>query len=47
MPAAPGVCLVNHGEAQASATLCERITAELGWPAVVPRQGERVVVRPS
>jgi metallo-beta-lactamase family protein len=46
MSSPPGVCFVNHGEAHASATLCERITDELGWPAVVPRQGERVVVRP-
>ena len=40
----PSLCLVNHGEPQASARLRDRIDDELGWTAVVPRDGERVVV---
>lgn len=44
-PAEPGICFVNHGEEQASAALAERIRQELDWCAVVPRPGERVVVR--
>ncbi|MBK5307153.1 MAG: MBL fold metallo-hydrolase [Frankiaceae bacterium] len=43
MPAAPSSCFVTHGEPDASAALRERIEAELGWLAVVPRSGERVL----
>jgi metallo-beta-lactamase family protein len=40
----PRLCLVNHGEPQACARLRDRIDDELGWTAVVPRDGERLVV---
>ena len=43
-PRAPQACYVVHGEADASAALADRIRAELGWCAVVPRPGERVLV---
>jgi metallo-beta-lactamase family protein len=43
-PAEPGLVFVNHGEASGSGALAERIRAELGWCAVVPRPGERVVI---
>jgi metallo-beta-lactamase family protein len=42
--APPTLCVVNHGEPRASETLRDRIDDELGWTAVVPRDGERVVV---
>jgi metallo-beta-lactamase family protein len=38
----PGVVYVVHGEPQASAALAGRIRSELGWLAVVPRDGEVV-----
>ena len=41
---APRVVYVVHGEPQASAALAGRITDELGWTAVVPRDGERVAI---
>jgi metallo-beta-lactamase family protein len=44
-PAEPGMVFVNHGEADGSRVLAERIRTELDWCAVVPRPGERVVVR--
>lgn len=43
MPGAPGTCFVNHGEEGSSFVLRDRIEQELGWPAVVPRQDERVL----
>ena len=43
MPAAPGSCYITHGEPDASAALRRRIEDELGWLAVVPRTGERVL----
>lgn len=43
-PDAPQVCYVVHGEPHASATLARRIHDELGWTAVAPALGERVVV---
>lgn len=43
-PGQSGVAYLVHGEAAASAALAERIRLELGWTAVVPRDGERVVV---
>lgn len=39
---APGVVYVVHGEPHASSTLAQRIRNELGWMAVVPRDGEVV-----
>ena len=41
----PDVVYVVHGEPAASAELARRIGAELGWLAVVARDGERVRVR--
>jgi len=41
----PRVVYVVHGEPAASAELARRIGAELGWLAVVARDGERVRVR--
>lgn len=38
----PGVVYVVHGEPHASSTLAQRIRSELGWMAVVPRDGEVV-----
>ena len=43
MPVAPRSCFVTHGEPDASAALRQRIEDELGWLAVVPRPGERVL----
>ncbi len=43
-PQAPQVCFVVHGEPAAAGTLAGRIQRELGWCAVVPRDGERVRV---
>lgn len=41
---APETVFVVHGEATASATLARRVTDELGWLAVVPRDGEVVAL---
>jgi metallo-beta-lactamase family protein len=35
---------VVHGEATAAAALARRLEAELGLCAIVPREGERVLV---
>jgi metallo-beta-lactamase family protein len=35
---------VVHGEPEGSETLAERLATEHGWTAVVPRDGERVLV---
>ncbi|WP_088315165.1 MBL fold metallo-hydrolase RNA specificity domain-containing protein [Kineosporia sp. R_H_3] len=43
-PREPEVCYLVHGEPDAAATLAARVRAELGWCAVVPRPGERVLV---
>jgi metallo-beta-lactamase family protein len=43
-PRQPRACYVVHGEPAASAALADRITDELGWLAVVPRDGEKVRV---
>ena len=43
-PSEPGCCYVVHGEPAASDELCRRIQDELGWNAVVPRAGERVLL---
>ncbi|MHB1433923.1 MAG: MBL fold metallo-hydrolase RNA specificity domain-containing protein [Streptosporangiaceae bacterium] len=42
---APLATYVIHGEPEAAAELRSRIDRELGWTAVVPRAGERVVLR--
>jgi len=41
-PQAPEACFVVHGEPTASDALARRIDEELGWVAVVPRDGEQV-----
>lgn len=46
-PAAPATCFVVHGEPDASAALARRIRQQLNWCTVVPREDERVLVRPS
>ncbi len=43
--APPKIVYVVHGEPAAAATLARRIGQELGWLAVVARDGERVRVR--
>jgi metallo-beta-lactamase family protein len=40
----PETCFVVHGEQTSAEHLSSRIALELGWNAVVPRQGERVLV---
>ncbi len=44
-PEPPRVVYVVHGEPAASAELARRVGSELGWLAVVARDGERVRVR--
>ena len=41
-PSPPKVLYVVHGEPESSAELAARVRSELGWLAVVPRDGERV-----
>ena len=41
-PTPPSVVYVVHGEPESSHALAGRIRSELGWLAVVPRDGERV-----
>ncbi|MET8703515.1 MBL fold metallo-hydrolase [Kitasatospora sp. NPDC004723] len=41
----PSAVYLVHGEPESSAALRDRIDRELGWTAVVPRSGERVLVR--
>jgi metallo-beta-lactamase family protein len=43
-PCAPEVVYVVHGEPEASRALADRVRTELGWSAVVPRDGEIVRV---
>lgn len=43
-PEPPRTVYVVHGEAASSARLAERIHSELGWTAVVPSYGERVLL---
>lgn len=40
----PSVIYLVHGEPEASATLAERLSVEHGWCAVVPHDGEHVLV---
>lgn len=44
-PTEPSCCYVVHGEPSGSAALADRIAKDLGWNAVVPRPGERVLLR--
>jgi metallo-beta-lactamase family protein len=44
VPGPPPTCYVVHGEPDASAALATRITTDLGWCAVAPRLGERVLL---
>lgn len=39
---APQTCYVVHGEPRSASALAERLRAQAGWMAVVPRDGERV-----
>lgn len=43
-PRAPRTVYVVHGEPSAAEALAARIAAELGWTAVVPSHGERVLL---
>ncbi|HET8960876.1 MBL fold metallo-hydrolase [Nocardioides sp.] len=43
-PGAPGTVYVVHGEQPAAAQLADRIRSELGWCAIVPVYGERVLL---
>jgi metallo-beta-lactamase family protein len=41
-PSPPRVAFAVHGEPEAAAALARRVDRELGFPAVVPEDGERV-----
>ena len=41
---APSTCYVVHGEQHASRALASRLHADAGWTAVVPGEGERVLI---
>jgi metallo-beta-lactamase family protein len=41
----PGATYLVHGEPDGAQALRDRIDRELGWTAVVPRSGERVLIR--
>jgi metallo-beta-lactamase family protein len=43
-PRPPRTVYVVHGEARSAASLARSISDELGWTAVVPSYGERVLV---
>lgn len=43
-PRPPQACYVVHGDERPAAVLADRIVHELGWCAVVPRFGERVLI---
>ena len=43
-PVPPRTVYVVHGEPRSAAALARRVSEELGWTAVVPRYGERVLV---
>jgi metallo-beta-lactamase family protein len=43
-PVPPRTVYVVHGEPRSAAALARRVWEELGWTAVVPRYGERVLV---
>ncbi|MFI1583817.1 MBL fold metallo-hydrolase RNA specificity domain-containing protein [Embleya sp. NPDC020630] len=42
---APNTSYLVHGEPEGAQALRGRLDAELGWMAVVPRPGERVLIR--
>lgn len=44
VPGRPPTCYAVHGEPAAAAALIARITADLRWCAVLPRDGEQVLV---
>ncbi|MFD5432972.1 MBL fold metallo-hydrolase RNA specificity domain-containing protein [Kitasatospora sp. NPDC127067] len=44
-PQPPNAVYLVHGEPEGSQALRDRIDRELGWTAVVPRSGERVLIR--
>ncbi|WP_042365685.1 MBL fold metallo-hydrolase RNA specificity domain-containing protein [Streptacidiphilus neutrinimicus] len=44
-PEPPHTVYLVHGEPGGAQRLRDRIRHELGWNAVVPRSGERVLVR--
>ncbi|HEX7304703.1 MBL fold metallo-hydrolase RNA specificity domain-containing protein [Lentzea sp.] len=41
---APATTYVVHGEPDSAGVLAERLGTEHGWTAVVPEEGERVLV---
>jgi metallo-beta-lactamase family protein len=43
-PQAPGTAYVVHGEPDSAAALVRRIRDDLGWNAVAPKHGERVLL---
>ena len=43
-PVPPHTVYVVHGEPRSATALARRVSEELGWTAVVPRYGERVLV---
>lgn len=43
-PVPPRTVYVVHGEPRSATALARRVSEELGWTAVVPRYGERVLV---
>ena len=43
-PEPPGCCYVVHGEEASAEGVRDRVIDELGWTAVVPREGETVLV---
>ena len=43
-PDAPDTTYIVHGEGGASAAMATRVARELGWNAVVPADGERVII---
>ena len=40
----PKTTYLVHGESEAAETVAGRLRTEYDWPAVVPRQGERVLI---
>ena len=43
-PEPPRTVYVVHGEQHAAASLADRLHTELGWSAIVPAYGERVLL---
>ena len=40
----PSRTIIVHGEPDAAAALHSRVERELGWPCVIPEQGQRITV---